>query len=134
MRQAVRFLRDFPASFVPIIGAKAQEIGMDRKLDRFDIVLLNLLQADNLATAEARHVPISPSGIDHRIRGRREDGLTDAKFALLAAPSRPTGSAPSSRRRSANMPRKAHRRAFRPPDGRGLRNFRPESRGPRKGT
>ena len=59
---------------------------MDRKLDRFDIVLLNLLQADNLATAEtlARQVPLSSSAIARRVRGLREEGLIAADIAVLA--------------------------------------------------
>ena len=59
---------------------------MNRKLDRFDIALLNLLQADNLATAEqlAAHVPLSPSAIARRVRSLREDGLIVADVALLA--------------------------------------------------
>ena len=38
---------------------------MDRALDRFDIQLLNLMQVDNQATADAlaRQVPLSPSAI-----------------------------------------------------------------------
>jgi Lrp/AsnC family leucine-responsive transcriptional regulator len=80
----MRFLRDFPPPFVPIIGAKGQE--MDRKLDRFDIALLNLLQADNLATAEAlaRRVPLSASAIARRVRSLREDGLIAAGVAILS--------------------------------------------------
>jgi Lrp/AsnC family leucine-responsive transcriptional regulator len=60
--------------------------GMNRKLDRFDIALLNLLQADNLATAEAlaRQVPLSASAIARRVRGLREEGLIAADMALLA--------------------------------------------------
>ena len=59
---------------------------MDRKLDRFDIALLNLLQEDNLATSEAlaRAVPLSPSAIARRVRGLREGGLIAADMALLA--------------------------------------------------
>ena len=59
---------------------------MNRKLDRFDILLLNLLQADNLATAEAlaRQVPLSASAIARRVRGLREDGLIAVDIALLA--------------------------------------------------
>lgn len=59
---------------------------MDRKIDRFDVALLNLLQADTLATAEAlaREVPLSPSAIARRIRALREDGLVAADIALLA--------------------------------------------------
>ena len=59
---------------------------MNRKLDGFDIALLNLLQADNLATAEAlaRQVPLSPSAIARRVRAMREDGLIAADIAVLA--------------------------------------------------
>jgi Lrp/AsnC family leucine-responsive transcriptional regulator len=47
---------------------------------------LNLLQADNLATAEtlAREVALSPSAIARRIRGYRDDGLVIAHAATLA--------------------------------------------------
>jgi len=57
-----------------------------RRLDRFDIDLLNLLQEDNLATAEAlaRVVPLSPSAIARRLRALREDGLIAADMAILA--------------------------------------------------
>ena len=59
---------------------------MNRKIDRFDIALLNLLQADNLATAEtlARQVPLSSSAIARRVRGLREEGLIAADMAVLA--------------------------------------------------
>ncbi|HEX5182820.1 MAG TPA: Lrp/AsnC family transcriptional regulator [Allosphingosinicella sp.] len=59
---------------------------MARKLDRFDIALLNRLQADNLATAEAlaREVPLSPSAIARRLRSLREDGLIAADVAILS--------------------------------------------------
>lgn len=59
---------------------------MALKLDRLDIKLLNLLQADNMATAEAlaRDVPLSPSAIARRIRGYRDDGLIVANAALLS--------------------------------------------------
>lgn len=59
---------------------------MNRKLDRFDIALLNLLQADNLATAEAlaRQVPLSASAIARRVRALREEGLIAADMAVLA--------------------------------------------------
>ncbi|MBV8687102.1 MAG: Lrp/AsnC family transcriptional regulator [Alphaproteobacteria bacterium] len=59
---------------------------MARKLDGFDIALLNLLQADNLATAErlARAVPLSPSAIARRVRSLREDGMIAADMAVLA--------------------------------------------------
>jgi Lrp/AsnC family leucine-responsive transcriptional regulator len=59
---------------------------MDRKLDTFDIALLNLLQDDNLATAEAlaRAVPLSPSALARRVRSLRERGLIAADMAVLA--------------------------------------------------
>jgi Lrp/AsnC family leucine-responsive transcriptional regulator len=59
---------------------------MNRKLDRFDIALLNLLQADNLATSEAlaRVVPLSPSAVARRVRAIREEGLIAANIAVLA--------------------------------------------------
>lgn len=59
---------------------------MDRKLDRFDVALLNLLQADTLATAEtlARDVALSPSAIARRVRGLREKGVVAADVATLA--------------------------------------------------
>lgn len=59
---------------------------MDRKLDRFDVALLNMLQSDNLATAEtlARKVPLSPSAIARRVRALREGGLIAADMAVVA--------------------------------------------------
>jgi Lrp/AsnC family leucine-responsive transcriptional regulator len=59
---------------------------MDRQLDRFDVAILNLLQSDNLATAEAisLQVPLSPSAIARRIRGLREGRLVAADLAVLA--------------------------------------------------
>ncbi|HEX4738504.1 MAG TPA: Lrp/AsnC family transcriptional regulator [Allosphingosinicella sp.] len=59
---------------------------MGRKLDRFDIDLLNRLQADTLATAEslAQVVPLSPSAIARRVRGLREEGLIAADVAILS--------------------------------------------------
>lgn len=60
---------------------------MSRKLDAFDIALLNLLQADNLATSEAlaREVALSPSAIARRVRAMREEGLIAADMAVLAS-------------------------------------------------
>ena len=59
---------------------------MARKLDTFDIALLNLLQADTLATAEslAQAVPLSPSAIARRVRSLREEGLIAADVAILS--------------------------------------------------
>jgi Lrp/AsnC family leucine-responsive transcriptional regulator len=86
MDRPPRFLRDFTLSFMPIIGAERRRNGMNRKLDRFDVALLNLLQADNLATAEAlaKEVALSPSAIARRVRSLREDGLIEADRAILA--------------------------------------------------
>jgi Lrp/AsnC family leucine-responsive transcriptional regulator len=60
---------------------------MARKLDRFDIALLNRLQANTLATAEelTREIPLSPSAIARRVRGLREEGLIAADMAILAS-------------------------------------------------
>jgi Lrp/AsnC family leucine-responsive transcriptional regulator len=56
------------------------------KLDRFDVALLNLLQADALATADALagSVPLSPSAIARRVRKLRRAGLIAADVAILA--------------------------------------------------
>jgi Lrp/AsnC family leucine-responsive transcriptional regulator len=79
-------LREFACRLVPIFGAEAHRNGMNRKLDGFDVALLNLLQADNLATAEAlaREVALSPSAIARRVRTMREEGLIEADRAVLA--------------------------------------------------
>jgi len=57
-----------------------------RPLDRLDIALLNLLQENNLATAEALAavVPLSPSAITRRVRRLREQGLIAGDVAVLA--------------------------------------------------
>ncbi len=59
---------------------------MKRSLDPLDIRLLNLLQANSLATAEqlARHVALSPSAIARRVRTMRREGVITADVALLA--------------------------------------------------
>jgi Lrp/AsnC family leucine-responsive transcriptional regulator len=59
---------------------------MTPKLDPFDLELLNLLQQDNLATAErlAEAVSLSPSAIARRLRRLRKDGLIVADVAILA--------------------------------------------------
>lgn len=55
-------------------------------LDRFDRQLLELLQADALATAErlAEDVPLSASAITRRVRRLRGDGWIRADVALLS--------------------------------------------------
>ncbi len=55
-------------------------------MDRFDIALLNLLQEDNLATAEAlaTKVALSPSAITRRLRRLRETGAIAAEVAILS--------------------------------------------------
>lgn len=59
---------------------------MNRKIDRFDVAILNLLQQDALATAEkmAASVPLSPSAIARRVRSLRHAGLVAGDMALLA--------------------------------------------------
>lgn len=59
---------------------------MSKTLDAFDIALLNLLQTNNIATAEqlARDVPLSPSAITRRVRRLRESGLIAADVAILS--------------------------------------------------
>jgi len=59
---------------------------MSRGLDKFDIRLLNLLQSNNLATAEAlaAKVPLSPSAITRRVRRLREEGIITADRAVLS--------------------------------------------------
>lgn len=56
------------------------------KLDAFDIRLLELLQADALATAEelARQVPLSASAVTRRVRRLRADGWIAADVAVVA--------------------------------------------------
>ena len=71
---------------MPKFGARRGRNAMKRKLDPFDIQLLNLLQVDNLATAEtlAREVALSPSAIARRLRAYRDERLIAANVALLA--------------------------------------------------
>ena len=59
---------------------------MSKTLDRFDIALLNLVQSNSAATAEAlaREVPLSPSAITRRLRRLREEGLIAAEIAILS--------------------------------------------------
>ena len=59
---------------------------MTKALDRFDVALLNLLQADGLSTAEelSRAVPLSPSAIARRIRRLRGEGLIAGDMCLLS--------------------------------------------------
>jgi Lrp/AsnC family transcriptional regulator, leucine-responsive regulatory protein len=64
-------------------GVQATKMG---KLDAFDIQLLNLLQADALATAEqlARIVPLSASAVTRRVRRLRSDGWITADTAVVS--------------------------------------------------
>jgi Lrp/AsnC family leucine-responsive transcriptional regulator len=59
---------------------------MSKKLDAFDIALINRLQADNLATAEelAQQVALSPSSISRRVKRLQENGLIAANVAILS--------------------------------------------------
>jgi DNA-binding Lrp family transcriptional regulator len=61
-----------------------QKIG--RALDRFDIALLNLLQKNNIATAEAlaASVPLAASTITRRVRRMREQGLIAEDVAVVS--------------------------------------------------
>ena len=55
-------------------------------LDRFDLLLLNLVQRDDSRTADqlAERVPLSPSAIARRLRRLREEGWIDRTIALLS--------------------------------------------------
>ena len=55
-------------------------------LDKFDVLLLNLLQVNNVATAEqmSREVALSPSAITRRLRRLRSAGLLASEIAILA--------------------------------------------------
>ncbi|SMF61532.1 transcriptional regulator, AsnC family [Allosphingosinicella indica] len=55
-------------------------------LDPFDIALLNALQADNRATADAlaRTVALSPSAITRRIRRLKDSGVIDRDVSVLS--------------------------------------------------
>ena len=55
-------------------------------LDRFDLALLNLVQHDDLQTAEAlsAKVPLSPSAIARRLRRLRGEGWIARTIALLS--------------------------------------------------
>ena len=59
---------------------------MPLELDRLDVRLLNLLQANNLATADelSASVPLSASAITRRIRRLRESGLIAQDIAILS--------------------------------------------------
>lgn len=56
-----------------------------RVLDRFDLLLLNLVQRDDSQTADqlAARVPLSPSAIARRLRRLRADGWIARTIALL---------------------------------------------------
>ena len=55
-------------------------------LDRFDFLLLNLIQRDDSQTAEelATRVPLSPSAIARRLRRLRGEGWIERTIALLS--------------------------------------------------
>lgn len=55
-------------------------------LDRFDRMLLNLVQLDGGRTADslARDLPLSPSAIARRLRRHRRDGIIHRTIALLS--------------------------------------------------
>jgi Lrp/AsnC family leucine-responsive transcriptional regulator len=60
---------------------------MAKKLDAFDIALINRLQVNNLATAEelGRAVSLSPSSVSRRIKRLQENGAIEANVAIVAA-------------------------------------------------
>jgi Lrp/AsnC family transcriptional regulator, leucine-responsive regulatory protein len=55
-------------------------------LDRFDLILLNLVQRDDSRTADslAADVPLSPSAIARRLRRLRAEGWISRTVALLS--------------------------------------------------
>ncbi|QIK95188.1 Lrp/AsnC family transcriptional regulator [Sphingomonas sp. HDW15A] len=55
-------------------------------IDRFDRILLNLVQTDDSLTADqiAAHVPLSPSAIARRLRRLRAEGWVAKTIALLS--------------------------------------------------
>ena len=55
-------------------------------LDRFDRLLLNLVQVDGARTADslARDLPLSPSAIARRLRRHRRNGIIQRTIALLS--------------------------------------------------
>ncbi len=59
---------------------------MSKTLDKLDVALLNLLQENNVATAEtlAESVPLSPSAITRRVRRLRDEGLIARDVAILS--------------------------------------------------
>ena len=61
---------------------------MSKTLDKLDLALLNLLQQNNVATAEAlaQSVPLSPSAITRRVRRLRDDGMIARDVSILAPP------------------------------------------------
>lgn len=60
---------------------------MSKTVDKLDVALLNLLQRNNVATAEtlALSVPLSPSAITRRVRRLREEGLIARDVAIVGA-------------------------------------------------
>jgi Lrp/AsnC family leucine-responsive transcriptional regulator len=59
---------------------------MSKSIDKFDVALLNLVQSNSAATADAlaREVPLSPSAITRRLRRLRDEGLIAAEVAILS--------------------------------------------------
>ena len=76
----MRLQRAILVHSVPNFGSIA---GM---IDRFDRVLMNIVQTDDSQTAEAlsAHVPLSPSAIARRLRRLRADGWIARTIALLS--------------------------------------------------
>lgn len=75
-----RLRRAILMRFVPNFGS------IGPMIDRFDRVLLNIVQTDDSQTAEAHaaHVPLSPSAIARRLRRLRSGGWISRTIALLS--------------------------------------------------
>src|SRR5215210_5571371 len=63
-----------------------QNLAQSLMLDRFDRLLLNLVQFDSGRTADslARDLPLSPSAIARRLRRHRRDGIIHRTISLLS--------------------------------------------------
>jgi Lrp/AsnC family transcriptional regulator, leucine-responsive regulatory protein len=77
LRQDARPRRPFPANSVPSMT----------ELDRFDRLLLQLVQQDATLTAEqlAAHVSLSPSALQRRLKRLRKRGVIQRQIAVVDA-------------------------------------------------
>lgn len=76
-------LRGGRAKLVRAVPKNGTDVDM---LDRFDRMLLNLVQLDSGRTADslAKDLPLSPSAIARRIRGHRKSGIIHRTISLLS--------------------------------------------------